>query len=94
MGKNYFITDISHFIFGLTLVILPFLTNNSDLLKLHILHASIQITTRFIFKKCIIRNYEGNLKKKITSNEFVDRFNWDNIPLFGVMNSSIKIYNL
>ena len=93
--KNVLMTSISHYIFGLKLIILPYLTNNSDLLNLYILHASIQIIRRFIFKKCIIRNYEGDLnKKKITNNEFVNRFNWDNIPLLGILKSSVKIYNL
>ena len=93
LTNNIFCFRIVHFIYGLNILLLLYITINKFLLYMYIFIGSLHIITRFIFDKCIMRNYDGNMKEKhLTNNEYVNKFNWDNVALSGIILSIFQLY--
>tara|TARA_Y100000591_G_scaffold322450_1_gene338854 strand:- start:1639 stop:2082 length:444 start_codon:yes stop_codon:yes gene_type:complete len=94
IGRTYSITNlfpIFHVLWGITMIIIPLSTNNRLLLFYHLCIILFTLSTRRIFKGCIIRNLETK-KESISNNSFTKKIKWDLLfPVLGFI-SAYKLY--
>ena len=76
---------------GITMILIPLSTNNRLILFYHLCIILFTLSTRRIFKGCIIRNLETN-KESISNNSFTKKIKWDLLfPVLGFI-SAYKLY--
>tara|TARA_B100000927_G_scaffold289351_1_gene285788 strand:+ start:140 stop:583 length:444 start_codon:yes stop_codon:yes gene_type:complete len=94
IGRIYKISDlfpIFHVLWGITMILIPLSTNNRLILFYHLCIILFTLSTRRIFKGCIIRNLESN-KESISNNSFTKKIKWDLLfPVLGLI-SAYKLY--
>lgn len=91
--KSTRVVALYHSLWALLMLLLPFYSNDKLILACYIVVIILTITTRKIFKFCIIRSLEKKTNK-LTNNKFVKKMDWDYIfPLLGIK-ATEKLYNL
>ena len=94
IGRIYNITNlfpIFHVLWGITMILIPISSNNKLLLFYHLCIILLTLSTRRIFKGCIIRNLETK-KESISNNSFTKKIKWDLLfPVLGFI-SGYKLY--
>ena len=94
IGRIYKISDlfpIFHVLWGITMILIPLSTNNRLILFYHLCIILFTLSTRRIFKGCIIRNLETK-KESISNNSFTKKIKWDLLfPVLGFI-SAYKLY--
>ena len=75
IGRTYSIANlfpIFHVLWGITMILIPLSTNNRLILFYHLCIILFTLSTRRIFKGCIIRNLETK-KESISNNSFTKK---------------------
>ena len=94
IGRTYSIANlfpIFHVLWGITMILIPLSTNNRLILFYHLCIILFTLSTRRIFKGCIIRNLETK-KESISNNSFTKKIKWDLLfPVLGFI-SAYKLY--
>ena len=82
---------IYHCTYALTIVLAPLLLTNKHILFMHVLIILLAITTRKVYRGCLMRKLDRH--NKISSNFFTKKVNWDILlPILGGI-SAFKLYS-
>ena len=96
IGRIYKISKlfpIFHVLWAIIMIVIPFVTNNRLLLFYYLCIILLTLSTRRLFKGCMIRNLETK-KESICNNSFTKKINWDLIfPVLGFI-SAYKLYRI
>lgn len=88
--ENKTMYGIYHCTYALTIVLAPLLLTNKHMLFIHVLVILLAITTRKLYRGCLMRNLDRN--NKISSNSLTKKVNWDLLlPSLGAI-SAFKLY--
>lgn len=94
IGRIYKISDlfpIFHVLWAIIMILIPLSTNNRLILFYHLCIILLTLSTRKLFKGCMIRNLESN-KESISNNSFTKKIKWDLLfPVLGFI-SAYKLY--
>ena len=92
--NNTTILEIFHVLWAGIMCFLPLITNNNELLYLHIIYIIITLASRKIFKGCAVRVLEKKNKNIITisNNSFSNLLNWDYIFTIIGISSTTRLY--
>ena len=92
--NNTTMIRVFHVLWACIMVFLPLITNNNNLLYIHIIYIIITLVSRKIFKGCAVRTLEKYDKnyKTISNNVFSNSLNWDYIfTIIGII-STTRLY--
>lgn len=83
--------EIFHVIFALIMVIIPIIVRDRNIMFCHYIGIILIMTTRKLFKKCILRSFEKK-NNIITNNKLSKTINWDYIYPGVALLSGYRLY--